>query len=264
MKKQNSIDLLVETLSKEFSQIKNFELTQDDPLGNKFFTFIVKNSSELNSFKNLFVHYYLPASLKSSQDFSRELKFSKYKHLIKIENEELKENYFETIRLGYVGAFHKYESYVKNITVLMNEFFLDLFENENYQDIETYLKKTFQIELKKTITKFYASEKINWIANCVKHYDGYPIKEPVLMSFIHHDKNKKIQIEANEFREDLDDLMKQNQLLLSVLFLVGFHQFMGQAYFKIKDQLTEGKDEKDVIKIKAQFGEIIERTFNIA
>lgn len=82
MKKQNSIDLLVDNLASQFSNIKNFELTQNDPMGNKFFNFIVKHSSELEAFKNLFVHYYLPASIKSSQDFSRELKFSKYKNLI--------------------------------------------------------------------------------------------------------------------------------------------------------------------------------------
>ncbi|NRT15827.1 hypothetical protein HNP99_002187 [Flavobacterium sp. 28A] len=264
MKKQNSIDLLVETLSTEFSKIKNFELTQEDPLGNKIFTFIVKHSSELNSFKNLFVHYYLPASIKSSQDFTRELKFSKYKHLINIDNEELKENYFETIRLGYVGAFHKYESYIKNITVLMNEFFSNLFENEKYLDIETYLKTNFQIELKKTITKFHTTEKINWISNCVKHYDGYPIKEPILKCFLHNDKNKKIQIEAKEFREDLEDLMKQNQLILSVLFLIGFHQYMGLNYSKIEDQLTKDKNEQDVIEIRAKLGKSIINTFNIA
>ena len=201
MKKQNSIDLLVDNLATEFSKIKNFELTQDDPLGNKVFTFVVKNASELISFKNLFVHYYLPAALKSSQDYSKELKFSKYKHLIKIDSEELKENYYETIRLGYVGAFHKYEKYIKNIAVLMNDFFTHLFDENNYKDIEAYLKENFDIELKKTITKFYASEKINWIANCVKHYDGYPIKEPILRWFTYLDKEKKYRLKQKNLEK---------------------------------------------------------------
>jgi Holliday junction resolvase RusA-like endonuclease len=263
MKKQNSIDLLVENLASEFSKIKNFELTQDDPLGNKVFTFVVKHASELTSFKNLFVHYYLPASLKSSQDYTRELKFSKYKHLIKIDTDELKENYYETIRLGYVGAFHKYETYIKNISSLMDDFFLHLFDEGNYQNIESYLKENFDIELRKTINKFYASEKINWIANCVKHYDGYPIKEPILHSFIYKDKNKKIQIESKEFREDLDNLSKQNQLILTALFLSGFHQYIGQEFLKIKDQLTEGKNEEDVIDIRQKLGKAINNAFNL-
>lgn len=264
MKKQNSIDLLVEKLTEEFSKIKDFELTLNDPIGNKFFTFVVKHATELNSFKNLFVHYYLPASLKSSQDYTRELKFSKYKHLIKINDDDLKENYYETIRLGYVGAFHKYEAYIKNIAILMDEFFLNLFNGEPYQDIETYLKKNLNIELKKTVTKFYASEKINWVANCVKHYDGYPIKEPISRWFTHFDKTKKICVEAKEFREDLDALSTQNQLILSALFLVGFHQFIGQEFFKIKDQLSEGKNETDVIEIREKIGEAISKIFNNA
>ena len=263
MKKQNSIDVLVEKLAHEFSQIKNFELTQNDPLGNKVFTFVVKHAFELSAFTNLFIHYYLPASLKSSQDFSRELKFSKYKNLISIDRDELKENYFETIRLGYVGAFHKYESYINRIPILMNDFFAHLYEEENYRDIEGYLKETFKIELKKTITKFYASEKINWIANCVKHYDGYPVKEPVLRWFTYADKSKKIQIEAKQFREDLESLATQNQLILTVLFIVGFHQFLGQEYEFIKDQMAEGKSKDDLLEVREKLGQLIVKTFNI-
>lgn len=263
MKKQNSIDLLVDNLANQFSNIKNFELTQNDPMGNNFFNFIVKHSSELEAFKNLFVHYYLPASIKSSQDFSRELKFSKYKNFIKINAEELKENYFETIRLGYVGAFHKYETYSKSISKLIDEFFLDLIDEGDYQNIEPYLKDNFNLELKKTINNFPASEKINWIANCVKHYDGYPIKQPVLHSFNNADKNEKIKIEAKEFREDLDDLLRQNQTLLSALFLVGFHQFAGQEHSNIKEQLSEGKTEEDVKAVKSKLEESIKFLFNI-
>jgi hypothetical protein len=264
MKKQNSIDLLVEKLAEEFSKIKNFELTQNDPLGNKIFTFIVKHASELNAFKNLFVHYYLPASVKSSQDFNKELKFSKYKHLIKIDHEESKENYYETIRLGYVGAYHKYETYLKNICLLMDEFFFELFDGEPYQNIESYMKNKLDVDLKKTVNKFYASEKINWIANCVKHYDGYPIKEPILKWFTNADKSKKIRIEAKEFREDLEALSTQNQLILTSLFLVGFHQFIGLDFFKIKEQLAEGKNEDDVKEIQKRIGEGIIKIFNTA
>lgn len=84
MKKQNSIDLLVENLQFEFSQIKNFELTQTDPMGKKLFNFVVKLVSEFKGFQNLFIQYYLPASLKSVRDFKKELKHSKYKLLFDI------------------------------------------------------------------------------------------------------------------------------------------------------------------------------------
>lgn len=261
MKKKNSVDKLVDDLVSEFSKIKNFELTQNDPIGNKLFTFIVKNASELIAFKNLFIQYYLPASLKSSQNFTKELKFSKYKDLIKLDEDDLKENYYETIRLGYVGAYHKYESYMKKIELLIDDFFQNLFQEEKYVPINIYLKSTFNIDLKKTTNKFYASEKINWIANCVKHYDGFPIKEPILKWFKYSDKSKKIKIESKEFNEDLDSLSKQNQLILTVFFLVGFYQYMELDFDIIKDQLSQGKEEKDVIELKIQIKHAIVTAF---
>ena len=263
MKKQNTIDALVDNLASQFVNIKNFELMRNDPMGQKFFNFIVKHSSELESFKNLFVHYYLPASIKSSHDFSRELKFSRYKNLININTDELKENYFETIRLGYVGAFHKYETYLKSISKPMDEFFLELFDRDNYQNIEPYLKENFNVELKKMINNFPTSEKINWIANCVKHYDGYPIKEPIIESFYTADKNEKIKIEAKEFREDLDNLLTQKQTLLSALFLVGFHQFAAQEHLNIKEQLSEGKTAEDVKAVRSKLEKSIKLLLNI-
>jgi len=117
--KVNSIDLLIENLQKEFSKIPNFELTQNDPLGKKLFDFVVRFVSEFHSYQDLFVQFYLPASLKSIQIFKRELKFSKYKQFFNLTEDEYKENYFETVRLGYVGAFHKYESFLKNLIPMM-------------------------------------------------------------------------------------------------------------------------------------------------
>ncbi len=75
----------------------------------------MKYVSELNGFQNLFIQYYLPASLKSITDFKKELKHSKYRTFFNFNEIELQENYFETVRLGYVGAYHKYETYLKNI-----------------------------------------------------------------------------------------------------------------------------------------------------
>ena len=239
---------------------------QSEPMGQLAFNFVVKHAFELDAFKNLFVHSFLPACTKSSQQYQRELKFSKYKDLIKVTESEFRENYFETIRLGYVGAFHKYESYIKSICEFMDEFFKPLFTNSEYQKIDLYLKNHFKIELRKTINNFYASEKINWIANCVKHYDGYPIKEPIHWWFTHNDKSKKIEIESKEFKEDLESLATQNQLILTALFLVGFHQYINSNYEKVKQDLSEGKTEEDIVIHTKAVEDIIISTFkkNIA
>lgn len=249
--KKNPIDNLIEKLTLEFSQISNFSLTQEDPLGKKMFNFVVKHISEINSFKNLFIQYYLPASLRASQDFQRNLKSSKYKHLINISNKELKENYYETIRLGYVGAYHKYESYLKDLLRVLNDFFKEIDFDNNFLELNTYLKKLIDKDLLKTINSFKISEKINWISNCVKHYDGLPIKEPIPNYLKYFDSSKKIEIESAEFREDLDNLTTQCQFILSILFMVGFHQFLNQEFALIKDQLkVENQYPEKVEKIK--------------
>lgn len=248
MKKNNPIDILVENLIQQFSQINNFSLTQDDPLGSKMFNFVVRYISELNSFKNLFIQYYLPASLRASQDFQRHLKSSKYKHLINITSNELKENYYETIRLGYVGAYHKYESYLKDLLRILNEFFKELDFDNTFLELNSYLKKIIDKDLLKTINSFKISEKINWISNCVKHYDGFPIKEPIPDYLQYFDSSKKIEIESSEFRKDLDDLAAQCQLILSILFMVGFHQVFSQEFVLIKNQLKEENQQPEKLE----------------
>lgn len=258
MKKQNPIDSLVESLSKQFSQIPNFNLTQEDEMGNKMFNFVIKHSSEIVAFKNLFIHYYLPAATKSSQDFQRDLKFSKYRHLIKVENITLKDNYYETIRLGYVGAYHKYETYLKELILTMNDFFKELDFQNKFLEINNYSMKVFQIDIKKSINSFSISEKINWVCNCVKHYDGYPIKEPIPKGLDYFDKSKKIQIESTEFKNDLENLMAQNQLILSALFMIGFHQYFNQEFSEIRDELKpENQEEQKIEKIKKDFEYLI-------
>ena len=263
MKKPNPIDQLVENLSQQFSQIKNFELTQNDPMGNKMFNFVLKNVAEINAFKSLFIQYYLPAAIKSSQDFQRDLKFSKYKHLIHIDQKELKENYYETIRLGYVGAYHKYESYLKELIKIMNIFFKELDFENNFLDIDIYLKRTLNIELMKTINDFRASEKINWISNCVKHYDGYPVKQPIPDFLMHFEKSNKIEIESSEFKSDIENLTSQNQLMLTILFMVGFHQVFSQEYETIKGQLKPENQSPEIVeKLKKDFEYVISGFFN--
>ncbi|WP_428742335.1 hypothetical protein [Tenacibaculum sp.] len=262
MKKQNSIDLIVENLLKEFSKIKDFELTQNDPMGNKFFNFVVRLVSEFRAYQNLFIQYYLPASRNSINETKREIKHSKYKDFFHITEEEFKENYYETIRLGYVGAYHKYEGYIKRLLPLMDEFFKDLdFENE-FIPLENYLKNEFGIVLKKTVNNFHITKKINWISNCVKHYDGFPIKEPIPKEFEYLSKEKKIQIESKEFKSDMESLITHNNLMLSTFFLIGFHQFFGYEFSSIKDQLKpENQEEVKAIKMQKDLKFVIEGMF---
>ncbi|MFS4467632.1 hypothetical protein [Maribacter sp. 2210JD10-5] len=263
MRKKNSIDALVENLQTDFSKISNFHLTQTDSLGKKLFNFVVRLAAEFQAFQNLFVQYYLPASLKSVQDFKRELKHSKYKSSFKLTEEEYMENYYETVRLGYVGAYHKYESFLKNVVPLMDEFFEELDFEDDFLPMNEYLKKEFDLELNKTIYNFKITKKINWISNCVKHYDGYPIKEPRPKSISNLDETKKIQIDSKEFKADMQDLIKHNQIILSALFYVGFHQVFGMKFESLKSQLKpENRKHNKVVIERALLKVSIQGMFN--
>ncbi|HYD90734.1 MAG TPA: hypothetical protein VEA37_04510, partial [Flavobacterium sp.] len=107
-RKINRYDVFIDTLSKNFSQINNFQLTQEEGIGKTLFDFIIKRLAEINSFKILFSNYYIPSASKSITDDLNEISKSKYRYLITISKDDLKENYYETIRLGYIGMFHKY------------------------------------------------------------------------------------------------------------------------------------------------------------
>lgn len=252
MKKENSIDLLIENLAKEFIQIPNFDLTQSDPIGNKVFNFVVRLVSEFHSYQNLFVQHYLPASLKSIQIFKREVKHSKYKGLFNLTEDEYKENYYETVRLGYVGAYHKYENYIKSLSLLMDEFFKELDFDNKFLPIKEYIKSEFDVDIFKSSHRFLITQKINWISNCVKHYDGFPIKEPIPEIFNYHKKTEKMKIDSKEFKSDMQFLIKHNQLMLSTFFLIGFHQFFGSEFETIKDQLKPENKEEYKIRIERQ------------
>src|SRR5690606_247016 len=158
-------------------------------------------------------------------------------------------------RLGYVGAYHKYENFLKNLIPMMDEFFKEIDFEDKFLPIKEYLKTEFDVELNKTTHNFLVTQKINWICNCVKHYDGLPIKEPIPKYLNYFDKNRKIQIDSKEFKKDMQELIKHNQIMLTILFYVGFHQFFGLEFLTIEDQLKpEDREKEKVEKMRLALG----------
>src|SRR5690606_430771 len=94
--RSNPIDTLIERLSENFAQIKDFDKLQDTEEGQELWNLIIKSTSEMETFQSLFINYYIPASNKSIADSWNQISKSKYKHLLNISKEELKENLYET------------------------------------------------------------------------------------------------------------------------------------------------------------------------
>ena len=223
--KVNQIDLLIEALAKGFSGIQDFHKFQESEEGRKLWNLIVMSTSEFESFQTLFLNYYIPATNQSIADSWRQINDSKYKKLMNISKDDLKENLYETIRLGYVGLFHKYESYLKNLVEAVNFLLNDLFKENNLLSIEKYCRKKYNVDIYKSHNLFTITSKINYISNCIKHYDGYPIKEPVHPEFKYLDNSKRIRIDKDVFRTDIKRLKIHCESLLNQVISMGFKQY---------------------------------------
>ncbi|OFX69671.1 MAG: hypothetical protein A2X12_01140 [Bacteroidetes bacterium GWE2_29_8] len=243
MKNKNSIDSLIEYIKNVLSEIPNFKLVQTDPNASKLFNSIVAKYSDIQSFKTLYKMYYIPAANRAIIDTRKELKTSIYKKYIIITDDELKENYYETIRLGYVGLFHKIENFVKEMLVQAN-LILNIHKEEK-DSIENYYKNNYKF----TFNNWKEDpiiEKINWISNCEKHYDGFPLKEPNLLNLPKYEKIKKVH---EDFYKDIDyvaEIFYKNKLL---------EIFMLSSFKMIKDYISENTPT-DEIKQKSLIFEL--------
>lgn len=243
-KKTNSFDILVERLADGFSKVKDFDKLQESEEGQRMFDLIVKSTSEIETFESLFLNYYIPASNKSIVDTWNQVSKSKYKHLLNLQKEDLKENLYETIRLGYVGLFHKYESYLKALIDAVNFLLAELNEENNLLNIQDYCKKEYNVNIFKSHNRFPITNRINYISLCVKHYDGFPVREPINPEFKFHNPNERIKIEKDIFKSDIDRLKIHCNSILSQIIMIGFKQYFDLDEGIIKQSLKEDLKDK--------------------
>lgn len=246
--KYNPIDLLVERLSGNFAKVKGFDKLQESEEGKRLFDLIVKSISEMENFQILFLNYYIPSANKSIADSWNQISSSKYKHLLNISKEELKENLYETIRLGYVGLFHKYESYLKALINATDFLAKDLKEENDLLNIQDYCKKVFGIkQITKSHHKFKITERVNYISNAVKHADGFH-REEIHRDFINPDINKRIEVNKETFKTDIEQMKKHCQLLQTQMVMIYLKQYLELDYEKIKESIKP--ELKDSISTK--------------
>lgn len=235
--KYNPIDLLIEKLLENFAKGKDFDKLQESEEGKKLFDLIIKSISEMENFQILFLNYYIPSANKSISESWNQITTSKYKHLLNISKEELKENLYETIRLGYVGLFHKYESYLKAIIDATDFLFKDLREENGLLTIQDYCKKEFGIkEITKSHHHFKITKRVNYISNAVKHNDGFHRSE-IHPDFINPDTEKRIEVYKETFKTDIERMKEHCQILQAQMAMLYLKQFFELDYEKIKESI---------------------------
>lgn len=248
--KNNYVDSLIDNLTANFSKIKNFHLLQESDEGQRLFNLITKSYSEFETFQSLFLNYFIPASNKSIADSWIQISQSKYKKALNISKHDLKENLYETIRLGYVGLFHKYEAYLKDLIDVVNFVMKDITEKNNLQNVQDYCKTKYGFNIFKSHHKFAITKRINYIANCIKHYDSFPVKQPVHKDFTNADPKIKIKIDQTIFKHDIAMLKSHIELLMSIIMMLTFEQFFNLKFDSIKDSLSPDFANEDLAKLK--------------
>ncbi len=243
----NKYDIFIDNLIKNFSGITNFHLTQEEGAGKALFDFVVKSFAELHSAKSLFVDYYIPIADKATSDDIAELNKSKYKSHINLTELDLKENYFETVRLGYVSIYHKYEIFVDELLIKVEEVFSEI-SNKNIT-LDMYIQKNFQFKIH-DITYSPSLHRINYICNCTKHYDGYPRKANPPKEFEYHSQDKKLNFTSSDLSNDIDFLVTHYNSLLSATLILGSHKMIYEGVLADINDIEDGKDKENILTQK--------------
>ena len=244
-KRRNSFDLLVEKLIDEFSKIPNFDLTRTDETANKLFNTIAFRLADISSFKELVLNHYVPATNKASFENEQQILQSRYRHLLTINKDDLRETLFQTIRLSYVGLFHKLESFINDV-VKMSDLFL---EDTSKETVEKYAKRKFRFNIRDW-QQFFVTHKINWVCNCLKHYDGFPLKQPKPFLCEHFSEDKRLQLTAQDFKFDAELLLKLLPVYLQIMFVIAQHKSSFEDYNR-----EEWQDMPEILKIHDEYEE---------
>jgi len=232
MQKRNPFDFLVEEISKSF-KIENLDKISAHPKGMALFTTIIKKLDEFRELKNLFKRDFLPAVSRSIIASKRELHNSKYKKILleHMSKDAANEIFNETVRLGYIALYHKYESFVTLVIKAYDNFYEEEFTKK--ESIKAFAKREFKIE--KWPLLGISIDRIRWICNCVKHTDAFPIA-PHDPAFIDHPKDKKLVLSKDELMQDMDIVYSFCQGLMQYVSSVG-------AY-KMLTEIASDPDEK--------------------
>ena len=217
----NKFDSLVERLIKEFIKIPNFDLTSTDEVANKAFNIITFRIAEVTSYKELVCQHFIPATNKAIFNAQKDFHNSRYKYLLKTRDLDFKETLHDTVRLAYVGLFHKLENYINDVIKLPELICGDLYETEG--TVVKWAKDKFKFDIKDW-QQFYITHKINWICNCVKHKDGFPVKEPKPLGFKFADESKRIKVTPDDFKRDCEMLIKFYPIYIQAMFMFAQHK----------------------------------------
>lgn len=203
-KQKNPVDEMLESIIEKVGNIPNIEMIHTDVLAKRMFEFSVKRFGGIINYKHQVSVIVVPALNRSGVETKNHIRTSQYKVLQPLLMDEVEENAHEMIRILYTGMFHKYENFMRELVELSNEMVKDL----GRPDVNKYAKDNFGQALIDW-QKSNALYRINWLTNCIKHYDSFPVKEKPPKEYVMLPHDKKIVITKEEFVNDIDILVEE-------------------------------------------------------
>lgn len=218
-KKENPFDKLVNSFITEYKKIPNFDkLTTDEDLF-RVHTFVATRLTGLYSTRDLVVANFIPAVNRSIAETRANMNASAYKHVLKTIPNDVEDIRHETLRLGYVYMFHKYENLVKSYMQLMENLSTETSQESN-ETLEEYLMRRFTFNPLQW-HKFPKVHKIQFVANCSKHSDGFcKLDNPKFSkprAFLSTPDDEMIKPSVQEFKEDSNLLITSVQSLFKIV-----------------------------------------------
>jgi hypothetical protein len=211
----SSFDNRLEDFVLSLLEIEGMKEVLSDFGRGRLIAFQIRTIVELSSLKAMLLKKYIPDARESADKLRKQAGRSKYRdHLSKVNFDE---GVHEVIRLGYVNAFHKLESYRDELIGLVNERGRELYGRQ--VDIADYLKRVHKFKVDDLNKYPETVRRINWICNCVKHYSGYPRRKNPPVSCQGMDTTKKIVLSKEDLGREIDFLIQFTSRLFKLAML---------------------------------------------
>jgi hypothetical protein len=215
-KHANAFDQSVFQIATEFNKIPNYQKSMEDPELRSLHSFVAIGMAGIVESRNLVAASFVPATNKAIAQTRQKLRKSIYAGMLGNLDENLEDLRDETVRLGYVFTFHKFESFVKHLMKLLDE----RPDTKTGVSIEKYAEKEFGFNPYQWF-KCPSVHLVNFISNCTKHQDGYcrldNPKYTIPDEFTSHSADEKIKRTVKEYQTDVQKLIDKITPLIQVI-----------------------------------------------
>ncbi|MEO3408519.1 hypothetical protein AAFN85_31685 [Mucilaginibacter sp. CAU 1740] len=232
-RKLTPFDQGIVNLATEFSKIPDYENMMKDEDLKRLHTFIAVGMMGIQDAANMVVGSFIPAANKVVSNTRVQIQRSLFKEVLTGLDYDPNVIQHETIRLGYVFVFHKFEVVVNQLMEVMDGAIIE---------VPTPLKKYVKSNFDFNPTEWFrnnAMHVVNFISNCTKHQDGLcKLNNPayrILVEFDQHSKDEKIIRSTQQFKADIKGLTEALGLLIHAITAI----FLNRALETAAESLME-------------------------